>query len=270
MKKLLLTISLSCLVCGLAKAQFTFGNTGLLHMPTAEMNADKTFMFGAGTLAPAATPGRWDYRTFNHYIDITLFPFLEISYNTTLFSGEDLKASRGSQNHFDKWANQDRSFSAKIRLIEEGQFWKYMPQIVIGANDFVHTIGVENLGTSKKLVGFWSSGNGYYGRFFVAATKHFETGRIGTLGVHLAYMYNDREDFLFRGPGVGADYRFHPDSDSFWAKALEGLDLRAEYDSRAFNLGFRYSIWKDHINILGEFYQCKYFSCGLCCKFVLH
>ena len=270
MKKILLAISLCCLFPGLANAQFCFGNTGLLHLPTADMNADKTFMFGAGTLAPAATPDRWDYRTFNHYIDITILPFLEISYNTTLFSGEDLKTRRGSKNHFDKWANQDRSFSAKIRIIKEGQFWKYMPQIVVGANDFLHTIGVEDMGTSKKVVGFWSSGNGYFGRLFAAATEHFETGNFGTIGAHLAYMYNERPEFLFSGIGVGSDYRFHFESDKLWAKALNGLDLRAEYDSRAFNIGFNYAFWGDRINVIGEFYECKYFSCGLCCKFVLH
>lgn len=29
-------------------AQFTTGTTGLLNMPTAEMQRDKTFMFGGG------------------------------------------------------------------------------------------------------------------------------------------------------------------------------------------------------------------------------
>ena len=31
-----------------AMAQFTYGTTGLLHMPTADMQRDKTFMFGGG------------------------------------------------------------------------------------------------------------------------------------------------------------------------------------------------------------------------------
>lgn len=267
MKKILL-ISFSLLLFSIgAKAQFILGNTGLLHMPTADMQEDKTVMIGGGSLAPAATPDRWDYRTYNYYINITILPFLEISYDLTLFSGEDLKIRRGSKNHFDKWANQDRNFSARLRLVKEGQFFKYMPQIVVGANDFVHTIGRDING---NRFGFWSSGNGYWGRFFVAATEHFNTWNKGNLGVHLTYMYNDRPEFLYKGIGAGIDYHLTLESDSFWAKAANGFDLRAEYDSRAFNLGFGYSVWKEHINFIAEWYECKSFSCGVFFKFNLH
>ena len=37
-------------------AQFTTGTTGLLNMPTAEMQRDKTFMFGGGFLEKHAPP----------------------------------------------------------------------------------------------------------------------------------------------------------------------------------------------------------------------
>lgn len=40
-------------------------------MPTAEMQRDKTFMFGGGFLEKHATPARWTYNTFNYYINIT-------------------------------------------------------------------------------------------------------------------------------------------------------------------------------------------------------
>ena len=42
-----------------AMAQFTYGTTGLLHMPTADMQRDKTFMFGGGYLNEHATPKNW-------------------------------------------------------------------------------------------------------------------------------------------------------------------------------------------------------------------
>lgn len=267
MKKLLLIIVFSLVLCSTASAQFILGNTGLLHMPTADMQEDKTVMIGGGSLAPAATPAHWDYRTYNYYLNITILPFLEISYDLTLFSGEDLKKSRHSKNHFDKWANQDRNFSARLRIIKEGQFFPWMPQIVVGANDFVHTIGVNSKG---DRVGFWSSGNGYWGRFFVAATEHFNMWNTGMLGVHLTYMYNDRPEFLYKGVGIGIDYHPSLESDAFWAKAVNGFDLRAEYDSRAFNLGFGYNLWKEHINLIAEWYECRSFSCGLFFKFNLH
>lgn len=39
---------ISILVCINALSQFTIGTTGLLNMPTAVMQQDKTFMFGGG------------------------------------------------------------------------------------------------------------------------------------------------------------------------------------------------------------------------------
>ena len=61
-----------------AMAQFTYGTTGLLHMPTADMQRDKTFMAGGGFLDKHATPDRWSYDTWNYYINITFFPWLEV------------------------------------------------------------------------------------------------------------------------------------------------------------------------------------------------
>ena len=43
------------------RAQFVYGTTGLLHMPTGEMQRDKTFMFGCAFLDTEATPGHWSY-----------------------------------------------------------------------------------------------------------------------------------------------------------------------------------------------------------------
>ena len=46
-------------------------------MPTAEMQRDKTFMFGGGFLEKHATPARWFYDTYNYYVNITFFPWME-------------------------------------------------------------------------------------------------------------------------------------------------------------------------------------------------
>ena len=54
-----------------AMAQFTYGTTGLLHMPTADMQKDKTFMFGGRRLNSHAMPSAWYYDTWNYYINIT-------------------------------------------------------------------------------------------------------------------------------------------------------------------------------------------------------
>ncbi len=47
----------------IAYGQFTYRTTGLLHMPTADMQWDKTVIAGASYLDVAATPGEWDYNT---------------------------------------------------------------------------------------------------------------------------------------------------------------------------------------------------------------
>ena len=64
-----------------------YGTTGLLQMPTAEMQKDKTFMCGVGAISPQIIPSKewWgDYYTLNYYVNITIFPWLEVGYNCVL------------------------------------------------------------------------------------------------------------------------------------------------------------------------------------------
>ena len=62
MRRLILFL-LFFVMIGAVHAQFTYGTTGLLNMPTADMQRDKTFMFGGGFLEKHATPARWTYNT---------------------------------------------------------------------------------------------------------------------------------------------------------------------------------------------------------------
>ena len=75
-----------------AMGQFTHGTTGLLQMPTADMQKDKTFMFGGSRLSKHATPYRWSYDTYNYYVNVTFFPWLEVAYTMTIFdeNGTDI------------------------------------------------------------------------------------------------------------------------------------------------------------------------------------
>ena len=110
-------------------SQYVYGTTGLLHMPTADMQRDKTFLFGASYLDVAATPAHWNYHTFNYYINITIFPWLEIGYTCTLH-----KAEHGSTyfppSVWGKYCNQDRQFSGRLRIWKEG-WWKELSLIHI-------------------------------------------------------------------------------------------------------------------------------------------
>lgn len=69
------------------------GTTGLLHAPSAEMQRDKTFMFG-GNILDIIPLHYYDFDvkyTFNYYINITFFPWLEVGY--TCIRGEKRSVS---------------------------------------------------------------------------------------------------------------------------------------------------------------------------------
>lgn len=59
------------------------------------------------------------------------------------------------------------------------------------------------------------------------------------------------------------DYRFVLPESSTLNKVVNGLNLMAEYDSKFVNIGARYTVWKDHINVICELRECKYPSVGV-------
>lgn len=247
-----------CVMLGIipmvSMAQFTYGTTGLLHMPTADMQRDKTFMAGGGYLDKHATPDVWNYDTWNYYINITFFPWLEVAYTCTIF---DDYVSRG--NALIHRINQDRNFSGRLRLWKEGWWKEWTPQIVIGGNDVLH--GSDEGGDIGAVEGSGTGGNTFYQRYYIAATKHLFW--YGDWGIHAAYVYSKRIGHQFDGVAVGVDYQFALKGDEFYHKAINGLNLMAEYDSKFVNIGARYTLWKDHINIITELRECKYPSVGV-------
>ena len=252
LKRIGLIVVLLCMV-SVCKAQYTYGTTGLLHMPTADMQRDKTFMAGGGYLDKQATPSHWYYDTWNYYINITFFPWLEVGYTCTLHSAESLGVDKYGYTGF---TNQDRSFHGRLRIWKEGWWKEWMPQIVVGVNDFT-TGGGSDYGEMAVE----GDGNGYLNRYYMAATKHLDW--YGKWGVHAAYVYNKRNKDKLNGVAVGLDYRFALPGEGLWQKAVNGLNLMAEYDSKFVNIGAKYSIWKDHINVIGELRDCKYPSVGV-------
>lgn len=253
MKRIVLIGGLLLLLTGSAMAQFTYGTTGLLHMPTADMQKDKTFMAGGGYLSKHATPERWSYDTWNYYINITFFPWLEVAYTCTMF---DEMVDRGVMIHM---KNQDRNFSARLRLWKEGWWKEWTPQIVIGGNDVLH--GSAEGGDIGAVEGSGTGGNTFYQRYYIAATKHISWN--GNWGIHAAYVYSKRIGHKFNGPAIGVDYQFVLPGTELWQKAVNGLNLMAEYDSKFVNIGAKYTVWKDHINIITELRECKYPSVGV-------
>ncbi len=239
---------------GKVYAQFTDGVTGLLHMPNAEMQKDGTFVLGGNYLNWRKVPFIHDdyiYNTYNYFINITFFNRLEISYICTLNKGNP-NNPYWPQQTWGKFTNQDRHFSFRIQAVKEGEWWEYMPSIVLGVSD--PTTGERSTDYTNMDVS--GSGNGYFNRWYIAATKHFET-RYGELGVHAAYLYNKRTDYPLNGPAVGVNFRPNFDRD---------LNFIVEYDAKTINIGATYSIWADHFNFLVELQQGRYLSAGLVYK----
>ena len=249
LKRLGLVLALLCMVT-MGKAQYMYGTTGLLHMPTGEMQRDKTVMLGGGYLDNHATPYHWTYDTWNYYANITFFPWLEVAYTCTIF--DEMIKRGGVWLHM---KNQDRSFHGRLRLWKEGWWKEWTPQIVAGVYDF--TTGAGSDYTDMAIEG---NGNGFFNRYYIAATKHLSW--YGEWGIHAAYVYNKRGKDKLNGAAFGIDYQFALKGDEFYHKAINGLNLMAEYDSKFVNVGARYSIWKDHINLICELRECKHPSVG--------
>lgn len=261
MKKYIWIFIVLCCLPSAAKAQFTYGTTGLLNMPTADMQRDKTFMVGGGFLEKHATPARWTYDTFNYYLNITFFPWMEVAYTCTLHKAMENDPAYGTgfwvPSTYGRFVNQDRNFSVRFRLWKEGWWKKWTPQIVLGANDALNNSWTEG----SKLEMSSSSTNGFYSRYYLAVTKHLSWH--GKWGIHAAYLYNKRTDYHFNDPAFGVNYCFSLPETSFWTKMLNGINLMAEYDAKSVNIGASYTCWKDRINLVGELNRCKYPSVGL-------
>lgn len=254
------------------KAQSVYGSTGLLRMPTADMQRDKTFMFGANmvdvhTLSKYWSPGLYTPYTYNYYINITLFPWLEVAYTCTLVKG-GYGSSYWPQQTWGKFVNQDRAFSGRLRLWKEGWWKEWTPQVVVGTVDpGSHSY---NGGGNIDLGGGGKGNHNYLTRYYVAATKHFAWDKVGELGAHATYVVGRAMgEESFQGPALGANFRFSLPETSFWQKAVNGVNLMAEYDSRVFNCGLQYSVWKDRINAVVELNDGRYVSAGLYFKICL-
>lgn len=233
-------------------AQLTDGTTGLLHMPNAEMQKDATLMIGGNMLNKYNLPSKswWgNYNTYNYYVNITFFDRMEISYICTLVQGKPNGFWPPSTHG--KFCNQDRHFAGKILLTKEGEWWKHMPAIAMGVSD--PTTGGGSDYSDMSVSG---SGNGFFNRWYIAATKHFNA-IYGELGVHATYLYNKRTDYPLNGLAIGINFRPY---------LHKNLNIIAEYDAKTINIGAIYSLWADHFNFILELQKGKYISAGLVYK----
>ena len=247
-----------------SQAQALYGTTGLLHAPTAEMQKDKTFMVGGNVLhlVPLQYFNSNEVKyTFNYYLNVTIFPWLEVGYTCTI-NHADHGSTYFPPQSWGKYTNQDRAFNARLRLWKEGWWKSWTPQIVLGLDD---PTSHESYGGGAIKFDEDGMQNNHFTRYYLAATKHFCFAGVGTLGVHAAYVdYRACWFPHYRRPAAGVNFKFNllPEN-NLVVKALNGLDLMSEYDARTVNIGAHYQLWKDHINLIAELNNGKYFSGGI-------
>lgn len=230
------------------KAQQYTGISGLVHVPSGEMNHEGDAFIGAHFLNKAMTPDTGfiyygdgeKYHTFDYFVSLTPFSWLELSYVCT-----ERIYRKDAQGHVINWS-KDRYASVKIRPLKEG---KYHPAITIGGND-VLTAGYLPGHSEVQL---------YFCNFYAAATKHFTFGG-NELGLTLCYRYYLR-GYNAKWNGIVGGITFRP---AFFPQAR----LIAEYTGNEFVTGLDMLLWQ-HLRLQVSLKDFKHFYGGICLQFNL-
>jgi len=186
------------------RAQYSSGLTGLLNMPTAEIQKAGTFM-GGGNFLPKEIH-KFNFDTWNYFVNITFFSFLEINYKCTLLKS----------NYMSKGAifnQQDRSFSGKIKILNEK---KNIPDVALGINDP------------------FSESRGHFASIYGVITKNIFQKSSHNLSMSLGY-YHPLNSISIQN-GIFGGLRYTP-------AFLKPLSVMAEYDSAGFNIGAAAKLW---------------------------
>ncbi len=153
-------------------AQQYVGLSGMIHVPTADMDTVGIARVGAHYIPKSMMPDQmlFDGEKFNsltNYLSVTPFRWVQVSYGYTLWKfHQNLKPTAKSGFYA-----KDRYFSLKLQVIPEGKWW---PSLAVGGND---VWGSADDG---------ESGSNYYKNYFVAASKHLDLGG-HLIGGHVAY-----------------------------------------------------------------------------------
>ncbi|MBR4585444.1 MAG: YjbH domain-containing protein [Bacteroidales bacterium] len=236
-------------------AQYLDSSTGLLQMPTADMQADGTFMITNNFVNKNALSKRWGYDTFQYGFAVSFWKRVEIGYVCTIFNGAwDPRPNKTERQRIIR--NQDRHFTGRVLLLREGEFGlDWMPALVAGISDpTTGSGGYEYAGGDVS-----GGGNGYFNRNFMVLTKHFQTSW-GDLGAHMGYQFNRRNDYSINAPCAGVDWK------PVWLHRkgiLDDVDCIVEFDSRTVNAGVIASVWDNRFEVMFELQNFRWINFGL-------
>jgi hypothetical protein len=205
------------------KAQTLTGTSGLLNIPSADMQADGTFMMGANYLPKLNQPAL-GYNTGNFYFNVTFLPFLEVAMKNTL-----VKVSNG------RYLQQDRALNLRLQLMKEKT---YLPAV---------TLGVNNIYSEHE-----NNNRNHIGSFYFVLTKHFEVDQT-IIGLTSGYGFKTFQYNQFVGLFGGLSITPH---------FFKPLTFMGEYDGKGVNLGGSLLFFK-HFYLLSMVQQLKYFAGGV-------
>jgi hypothetical protein len=242
-KHLIILILGLCAVCLFpVRAQYSMGVSGLMSVPSADMQADGMFMCGLNYLPLDMLPhgaGWKDWGSINYYLNITFLPFLEVAYRCTILDVH-------TENSDNTW-QQDRSVSLRFRVLKEKHWW---PSLLVGSNDAFTTGQLNPLQT----VG----GNRFFSSVYAVATKHIRLAGhdVGfTVGGLVPMRRNAAQDGVFGGV-------------SYAPACFKTLTLMAEYDTNGINAGAAIRLC-GHLSAHVFAYDFRAVSCGLRYEFPL-
>lgn len=223
-----------------AHSQYSLGVSGLLTIPSADMQTDGTFMAGGNYLPVGILPTWFDKNTGGYFVNLTFLPFVEMTYRCTL---EKVKTSTGKYT----W-QQDRSVSLRLRVLKEK---KYIPGLAAGSNDAF---------TTYELNPFSSEGdNRFFSSIYGVVSKTFPLGghRLGLTAGY--YVPVRRQTTIYEGLFGGIKY-----TPAF----LPEMDVMADYNGKKLSVGASTLFFK-HIRVHLFTYGFKEISGGVRYEFIL-
>lgn len=222
------------------RGQQYVGQSGLIHVPSADMDTAGVARVGLHYIPKEIMPDRMtcDNEKFNsltNYLSLTAFKWVQVSYGYTLWKMHRNNKSYNKTGFYSK----DRYFSIKLQPIQENEWW---PSVVVGGND-VWGSGEDG----------WSGSN-YYRNYYVALSKHVDLGG-HLLGGHIAYR-TWKLNSNHKWNGVVGGVTVQP---SFYRP----LRLMCEWDGNEFNVGADCLLFKMFL-VQFAFIDMHRFNAGLC------
>lgn len=242
-KTFCIILCLASLSLRLSAQQYT-GMTGLIHVPSAEMNKEGDARIGVHFINKHQTPDEgfsYDgkkYNTFSYYLSITPFSWIELGYTCTLLKQVNSPIYDGHG-----YEEKDRYFSLKLQPLKEG---KWHPAIAVGCNDISDSYSLFNFDNDAV--------EALFGNYYVTASKHF-FWKSERIGIHIAYRHFVK-DYNSKWNGIVGGITYNP---SF----AKNLRVMAEYTGNEINVGADCLLWK-HLLLQFVLQEGKYFSGGLC------